>query len=73
MSEWINVYDDIPEIGYQSAPYNWSKQVLVFLSDETIHIACLTDVGFWKNFEGKYSIKNESVKYWMPLPEPPKG
>lgn len=71
MSIWISVKDKIPEIGNQAAPYNWSEPVFCYLTDKTRHIAYLTDVGFWVNFQGKYHIPNEYVTHWMPLPEPP--
>lgn len=71
MSEWIKVEDDIPEIGHQAAPYNWSRNVLIFLSDKTIHIACLTDTGFWRNREGKYNIDYKNVTHWMEIPSAP--
>lgn len=70
--EWISIEDIFPEIGHQAAPYNWSKAVLCLDVDKVIHIAHLTDTGFWRSFTGKYCIPHELITHWMPLPDLPK-
>lgn len=71
MSKWISVDKKLPDIGNQSAPFNWSKSVLCILLDKSIHIMSLTDMGNWINFDGQYSTVN--VTHWMSLPEPPEN
>ncbi len=71
--QWIKVEDFLPEIHSQDAPFSWSSPVLCFLKDKTIHILCKTNLGDWKNFEGKYSCLDESVTHWIPLPIHPIG
>ena len=62
--EWISVKDRLPEEGRAILVYcpQYKNQYCAFLTDGTWMIFC--DVSI---------ICKEDVKYWMPLPEPPKG
>ncbi len=71
MSEWISVKDRMPQIYDQKCPYNWSQECLCILRDNTFHILCLTSLGSWISFQGKYSTSLENVTHWMPLPKTP--
>jgi hypothetical protein len=71
MTNWIKCEERLPKIHAQNAPFSWSSPVLCFLIDETMHIACLTSLGDWKNFDSKYSFLNECITHWMLLPDAP--
>ena len=57
MAEWISVKDRLPE-----------KLQTVIVNRCGFRFECVMEDGTWINDD----IFNTPVKYWMPLPEPPK-
>lgn len=70
MSEWISVKERLPE---KYVPF-----LAVFSNEdisENVYILQRTNCGYWAYQNGYVNFllwKNVELKYWMPLPEPPK-
>lgn len=63
--EWISVKDRLPE--------PW-KQVLIYSRHDFCESALYTGAtGKWRVTWNHEMLDADSVNYWMPLPEPPKG
>jgi hypothetical protein len=65
-SDWISVSDRMPE----ENEHRFSENVLIYYSLGLILIG-FTHREFWRS--DAQTLKNEEVKYWRHLPEPPKN
>lgn len=65
---WISVKDRLPEENHSViiAVYD------TFACYYFIVIAWLTESGDWDSNDETFNQGDEEVRYWMPLPEPPK-
>ena len=61
--EWISVKDGLPENGIGRP---------VVISDGKSYSLAVFSEGFWYAGRGT-TFSEREIKYWMPLPEPPKG
>ncbi len=63
MMDWISVKDRLPENGIGRP---------VVISDGKSYSLAVFSEGFWYAGRGT-TFSEREIKYWMPLPEPPKG
>lgn len=62
--EWIPITDKMPEENQWAFFYFGLQKPMVGIY-KTNTFLCIEDGEFW-------SVKNDEITHWMPLPEPPK-
>ncbi len=76
MSEWVSVYERLPEIG-QDEDYPYASEMILLSDGESVYYGqfekCPDEIGVFLNSEGDDLMDDDIIiTHWKKLPQPPK-